>query len=166
MDEIEPLALVVAEKPRARSGPVADEVPLHLRAALAWRDGTDHALQQPEPSDARVFLRALEQQLQADTDAEKRDLVCDTTSHDRVEPRAPKCVGTSTEGTDARQHDAGRARCRTGLIDQAGISSDVLQGFFGRTEVAYAVVEDSYHRPAYKLPLVEGMAVPSIELRR
>ncbi len=46
-----------------------------------------------------------------------------------------------------------------GVGDQPGVASDVLEGLFGRAEIADAVVEDGDHA---SIPLVEGTPPPSM----
>ena len=86
-------------------------------------------VQDAEPGDLRVLLRALEKQLQADADPEEGPAVVHTAPHDLVEPRVAKSPGAGAEGPDPGRTTPRAPDGVLGAVDEAGVGADVRRAF-------------------------------------
>ena len=98
-----------------------------------------------EPGDPRALLGVLEQQLEADADAEHRFAHGDGVEDHPVEPARPQRRRAGAEVADARQHDPDRPVRLGGRRDETGLGADVRQRLLGRAQVADPVVEHGDH---------------------
>jgi len=102
---------------------------LHLWAALGRCDRANRPLQDAETSDVRVFFRALEEQLQTDTDPEEGAAIADAEPDHLIEPRVAKRPGTCAEGTDAGQYDPDASKAPSGLSTKRASAPTCCRAF-------------------------------------
>ena len=88
-------------------GHVVQPVPPHVRQLDSGRQRGDPSGQQPEAVGRAELGRGLEQELEADTDAEQPAAVVERVAQRLLEPAA-QALARRTEGADAGQ-DAGAA---------------------------------------------------------
>ena len=104
----------------------------------------------------RTFLRAAEQQLHPQTDAEHRLCQGGQQSGDAGLTQALHCVrGRSHAG----QNDSGRGRDRPRVARDLGARAEPFEGVLERREIgASAIDDDRFH---YSTPLVLGSSSPA-----
>ena len=121
-------------------------VPLHLRVFDTGRQQPDHAGQDPEARFGRVLVGPLVEQLESDADPEEGHATVDGRCGGTVQTGRAEGLGAPTERPHPGKDDSVGVGSLIGVVDQAGVGAQMLEGLLGRPEVADAVVEDGDHR--------------------
>ena len=132
---------------RRTAGPPGDLVPTHVRNLHAWGQIEPGHLagQDTQPLVMAALRTALEQELQAHADAEKR-LVGTDVREDRLhQAAAVERADGVAEGTDPRQHETGGLSHDVRVVGDAGLHANPLQRLLHAAEIAAAIVDDRDH---------------------
>jgi len=90
----------------------------------------------------RVFGRSFEEELQTDTDSQKRTIRGDELSGNHIQAAAAQRSGARPERADSRQHQRVGLPSLIRIASESSGRSHILKGLFGGTEVPDPVVQD------------------------
>src|SRR5690606_5099796 len=129
-----------------------------LRRAHGVGEAARDPRRDPETRGPRRFLAALEQQLHAEADAERRAARGDALAQHRGESEPRECRGPGAERADARHDDRPGARDVAGALGEARCATGARESAPPRREVGDAGRhdDDGQRVAAHRTPLVLG----------
>ena len=120
-------------------------VPAHVGNLLSRSDDfPHHALEYPQPGNTGVFLAALKQHLQSDTDPQKRFPGGNHLVNDRFQVPLPQIIHAVAKSADSRQDDLIGPPDLFRITRHRHAGPDFLQGFSGAMQIAHAIINDRY----------------------